>query len=398
MNQQQKRAIVCGHICLDITPVFGSKQAVPISRLLVPGRLIRMNGVNVHIGGCVANTGLGMKRLGADVSLMGKVGRDSFGELVLAALEEWGCREQMLCSDDAGTSYSVVLAPEGVDRIFLHDPGVNDTFGVADLDFEEIARVDLFHFGYPPLMHGMYAQGGKQLVELMHRVHELGVATSLDLAAVDPASDAAGEDWEGILRAVLPAVDYFLPSAEELAFMIDPELYHTWEERSQGGDMTQGIDLEQDLGRLSDRLLSWGARIVVIKCGSRGLYLRTGSSRALEGIGRAAPAEPEAWSGLEVLEECFIPERICSGTGAGDTTIAAFLTSVMAGNSWQKTMKLASGTGASCVEDFDALGGLRSFPELEQKMQNGWQKQRLVLHTWRHDQTGQCWIKEKKKG
>ena len=127
--------------------------------------------------------------------------------------------------------------------------------------------------------------------------------------------------------------------------------------------MVQGIDLGYDLTRLSDRLLEWGAKILLIKCGSRGLYLRTAEEPMLAGIGRARPAELAAWSGLEVFEECFRPECIRSGTGAGDTTIAAFLTSVMEGVSWQKTMKYASGTGASCVEAFDALSGLKRMGE-----------------------------------
>ena len=115
----------------------------------------------------------------------------------------------------------------------------------------------------------------------------------------------------------------------------------------------------------------------------------------LAGIGRARPAELAAWSGLEVFEECFRPECIRSGTGAGDTTIAAFLTSVMEGVSWQKTMKYASGTGASCVEAFDALSGLKSFTELEKKIKGGWEKQAVSLPSWQYSKETLCWIKSK---
>ena len=63
-----------------------------------------------------------------------------------------------------------------------------------------------------------------------------------------------------------------------------------------------------------------------------------------------------------------------SGTGAGDTSIAAFLTAMLNGYPIEKCMQLASATGASCVEAYDALSGLKSFEELEAKINAGWVK------------------------
>ena len=40
----------------------------------------------------------------------------------------------------------------GVDRVFLHDPGANDTFCAGDITEEMLDGIDHFHFGYPPLM------------------------------------------------------------------------------------------------------------------------------------------------------------------------------------------------------------------------------------------------------
>lgn len=74
-EMRAKKAVVAGHICLDITPVFPANAHTPdIGRLLRPGKLVHMDGVSVHTGGCVANTGLAMKILGADVRLLAKVG------------------------------------------------------------------------------------------------------------------------------------------------------------------------------------------------------------------------------------------------------------------------------------------------------------------------------------
>ena len=197
------RIIVAGHICLDITPIFQSDRAQPLSQVLIPGKLVQMKDVNINTGGAVANTGLALKLLGADVELMGKVGDDEFGRIVLDRLRAYGVEEGSMIvspdsgtsSPDSGTSYSIVIAPPGTDRIFLHNPGANNTFRARDLDFAKIARADFFHFGYPPIMRHMYEDGGAELAEIFRRVKELGLTTSLDMAAVDPGASPPPWIW-----------------------------------------------------------------------------------------------------------------------------------------------------------------------------------------------------------
>lgn len=236
-----KKAVVAGHICIDITPVFPDRPQPDVGSILTPGKLIHMQGVNVHTGGAVANTGLAMKKLGCDVSLMGKVGRDDFGALVLQALAQYGADQDMIVDAWASTSYSVVLAIPGIDRIFLHDSGANDCFTCANLDMEKVRRADLFHFGYPPLMKQFYRNDGRELETLLRTVKEAGVAVSLDLAAVDATSDAGQANWQRILERALPWVDFFVPSAEELCFMLDPLRYEDWVRRAAGRDEAEGF-------------------------------------------------------------------------------------------------------------------------------------------------------------
>ena len=66
----------------------------------------------------------------------------------------------MIVSEKANTSYSVVLAIPGMDRIFLHDPGANDEFVSEDVKEELLEGIALFHFGYPPIMKKMYEEEG----------------------------------------------------------------------------------------------------------------------------------------------------------------------------------------------------------------------------------------------
>lgn len=348
------KIIVAGHICLDITPVFASGKTQPLASVLTPGKLVQMKDVNISTGGAVANTGLALKVLGADAELMGKVGDDEFGRIVLGRLRGCGAEGGMLVSEDSSTSYSVVIAPPGTDRIFLHNPGANDTFRAKDLDFEKIAQADFFHFGYPPIMRHMYENEGEELAGIFRRVKEAGLTTSLDMAAVDPDSDAGKADWGKILEKVLPYVDYFVPSAEELCFMADRPRYEEWMTRAAGGDVTSVISVEEDIRPLAKRVLDMGASSLLIKCGAPGMYFTDGKK--------------------EIFERSYKPERVLSGTGAGDTSIAAFLKARMEGRSIEESLHLAAATGASCVEAYDALGGLRSFEELERRINEGWEK------------------------
>lgn len=370
----EKKVIVAGHICLDITPVFPEKKVTALGDLLQPGKLINMQGVNVHTGGAVANTGLAMKLLGADVSLMGKAGKDAFGTMVCNILQKYDAADGMILSEEESTSYSVVLAVPGIDRIFLHNPGANNSFFADDVPEEKLKEAALLHFGYPPLMASMYRDGGSELEKLMRKAKDAGCATSLDMAAVDAESEAGKADWNAILQNVIPYVDFFVPSVEELCFMLDRERFVQWQERANGVDITEVLDIEQDVKPLADRCMEYGAKVLVIKCGAAGMYYRSAGADRIETIGKRIGLDATKWADREGFEYSYQPEKVLSGTGAGDTSIAAFLTSMLEGDSMEECMHLAAAAGASCVAAYDALSGLKPLDELRKKIASGWKK------------------------
>lgn len=373
-----KKIIVAGHICLDITPVFSQTTISDTAQVFVPGSLLSMKGVSIHTGGIVSNTGMGLKKLGADVCLMGKVGQDDFGAIVMKKLKEMNIDDGMVISENENTSYSVVLAPPSIDRIFLHDPGANDTFAYEDIDFHKIENAAVFHFGYPPIMKKIYEQDGAELLRIFKKVKEMGVATSLDLAAVDEKSEAGKADWYKILSSVLPYVDFFMPSLEELAFMMDRELYHELRERAGNRDMTLFVK-QDEIERLAQKMLNLGSKLVLIKCGVKGMYLKTASSEILSQISREIMNDPVGFGNRSQFEKSYVPDRVLSATGAGDTSCGAFLYAMTEGYSPEMCLKLATATGASCVSEYDAICGLQPFSVLLEKMEQGWEKQNFSL-------------------
>ena len=370
----RKKVIVAGHICLDITPAFLETGKKMISEVLMPGKLIETKGVSVSTGGAVANTGLAMKFFGADVRLMGKVGCDDFGDMICSILKRHEADEYMIHAENETSSYSVVIAVPEIDRIFLHCPGTNNTFKASDISDDLLKDTVLFHFGYPSLMREMYVNGGEELISLFKKVKSFGCATSLDLAAVDPNSEAGRADWKGILQKIIPYTDFFVPSIEELCYMIDRDRFEGWQERAKGGDITEILDPENDIAPLADMCMDMGCRVLLLKCGAPGMYYRTGNSDRLKRMPEKLGLDIDAWSERQGFERSYKPDAVLSGTGAGDTSIAAFLTAMLEGSKPEECIKLAAATGACCVSAYDALSGLKSLNELRERISTGWEK------------------------
>ena len=344
-----KKILAAGHICLDITPVFNPEISYSaIEEALVPGNLVHVGSPDIHTGGSVANTGLTFKKLGADVRLLSKVGDDEFGHMVIDILRRYGTGG-IIVDGNTSTSYSIVMAVPGIDRIFLHNPGANNSFYSGDIPDEAFEDACLLHFGYPPLMKSIYENNGAELKKIFVRAKEHGLLTSLDMAAVSPDTEAGRLDWIAFLSEVLPYTDYFVPSFEEICFMLDRNLYDSL---NTSGDIIASLDMENHVKPIADRLLRMGAGTVMIKCGTAGLYYTNGEECG--------------------IQPCFAVDRVCSATGSGDTCIAAFLYSLLSGYSLKESVELAAAEGACCVTAYDALSGLLPLDELRARIKDGW--------------------------
>ncbi len=364
-----KKIVSAGHICLDITPAFPAEQTMDFKQLFLPGKLLNVGKAHMSVGGSVNNTGMALSFFGADVTLMARVGADAFGDTICGLIENGKVRNRIVRSENSDTSYSIVIAPPGVDRIFLHNPGANDEFGPEDIDFDAVRDADLFHFGYPTIMRRMH-QNPEELIEMFRRVRAANTLTSLDLAAVTEGTPAAQADWRSIFSELLPYVDYFVPSAEELCFLIDRERYYDWMRRAGGKDVTEILDWERDIRPLAEQAVAWGAKAVLVKCGTPGMYLRTA-----DGAAELLPGD-DSWNGAELFEESYQADRFCSATGAGDVSIAAFLSAALEGCTPKRCLQLAAGAGAYCVTTYDAVSGLVPLREIGKRIDSGWEKRK----------------------
>jgi sugar/nucleoside kinase (ribokinase family) len=352
-------AIIAGHLCLDIIPDLSAHAAGQFDSVFQPGKLINVGAAAISTGGAVSNTGLAMHRLGIDTRLIAKVGSDQLGQVVrqIVISNAPHLADGINSSTKTSTSYTVVINPPGSDRIFLHNPGANDDFCADDVRDKDLRDARLFHFGYPPLMASMFADNGSQLTEIFRRVKSFGLTTSLDMALPDPASPAGRADWFTILKNTLPHVDIFLPSLDEILFML---------KRNVKSPLSSQL-----LTEVSDELLTMGAKMIVLKLGDRGLYLRAASADVLQNLGRARPTHPNIWANYKNWSPCFQVD-VVGTTGAGDATIAGFLAALLRDLSPAEAMNTALAVGACNVETPDALSGIRSWDDTLQRINAGW--------------------------
>ena len=368
------KVIAAGCVCIDITPEFRSGSVADIGELLRPGKLIETGRATISPGGAVSNTGLALKALGEDVVLVARIGDDLLGDTLSKILLQQGVKLSLIRSSGEDTAYSVVLAIPGIDRIFLHDPGANHTFCADDIPQDELEDTAIFHFGYPPIMRSMYSDNGAELVKVMTKAKNAGCITSLDMAMADPESEAGKADWPSILKKVLPLTDIFVPSFEEMLFMLDRTRYEELKEVAGNKDITDIADLDRDIKPLADKCMALGAKILLLKCGVPGLYLRTADKNRLTEIADMTGIDAELWGGRDLYEKSYVAERVASASGAGDTCIAAFLASILHGESPEDSLHIASATGALSVAEYDAVSGLLPLPEVKAKIESGWDK------------------------
>ncbi len=390
----KKSAIVAGHICLDVIPDLSSVPKGQFKTLLQPGRLIKTGKATIATGGAVPNTGIALHKLGIPVKLIGKIGDDDFGRMVSHVINniQPGLADHLVVDLNAPTAYTIILNPPGFDRTFLHCPGANDFFYASDLPRSLLNQADLFHFGYPTLMRSVFRLDGAELVSILRRAQGCGLTTSLDFSLPDPTSPAGTANWDDILYYALRYVDLFVPSVEELTFLLDRERFETMS-NDPNQDFLNAVtpDLLHNLG---EAVLARGVKGVLIKIGHRGIYLRTAPARRWEKGGRALTHMDDSWFDQELWAPAFSTE-MKGTTGAGDVSIAGFLSSLLKGTDSKTALVMAAAAGACSVGASDSISGLIPWEDMLKRIRSDWETLPLALPAqhWKKDAAYELWEK-----
>jgi sugar/nucleoside kinase (ribokinase family) len=391
LNVEEKKDIeivAAGHICLDIIPAFTIEEEVDnLTDVLVPGKMINMGECVVVAGGPVTNAGVSIRRLGVKTELIGKIGNDIFGKEILDWYEKnEGHFEGIKVVDGESTSYTIAICIPGIDRFYLHHCGANDTFGYEDMDFDLVKRSKLMLFGYPPWMRKLYENTGYELTRILKKTKELGTTTALDLSLPDVDSPAGQVDWLAVLKNWVPLADIMAPSAEEIFFFLYKEEF--LEKRANLGPKESVLDhiTVKEISNVGNDLIEMGTGIAMVKCGHRGLYIRTADQDRLKKFGAAGCSDLENWANRELWFPVYQEEKFVGALGSGDSAIAGFLSALVWNHTIESCLRYANAAGSMNVTVPDGLSWNKGFDDLTKRIKSGWRTKDLKIDEgWRKE-------------
>ena len=271
-------------------------------------------------GGKGANQAVQMARLGAEVTMVGKLGHDSNGEEMIRTCKEAGiCTDYVLYDDKLPSGCSVIILEEApgkqtVNRIIVLS-GSNMSITPEDVAFlkEKIAEYDLvvLQLEIPMEINELVAE----------YAYAKDVPVMLNSAPSAPLSDS-----------LLSHLTYISPNEHEAYDMVGIRISHSGKE----------VNLKEAKAATA-ALKAKGVKNVLITLGESGAVLDTEKdgffySPCVEGIMAVDP------------------------TAAGDSFVGALSVGLCCGWGYEETLRFANHTAGLTVS---AMGAMPSLPNLE---------------------------------
>lgn len=293
------RALIVGSLVMDLS--------FQVPKRPEPGEVILADSFGAYRGGKGYNQAVALARLGAEVTMVGALGTDAYGDDFIASLEREGIDvSRMVRLPASHTSVAVPLVTPDGDVGFVHAQGAN-------------AELRPQHCRNLPESDILLLQG------------EIPPDTALDAA-----QQARGRDTKVMLN---PApVHHVTPEMIAAADIICP---NEVEAHALLGLSPATID---DPGTLAGRL-AVGGRIAVVTLGARGAVWSDGATS-----GAVAPPHIKA----------------IDATAAGDSFCAALALAIVEGKTLPEAVRFACAAGAHAATIRGAEPGLPTRKQVEE--------------------------------
>ncbi len=128
--------VALGELLIDFTCVSQDESGYPT--------------MAAHPGGAPANFLAALAKFGAKAAMIGKVGNDTFGKLLLGTLKNAGISTQaMVVDDNVFTTLAFVTLDETGDRefAFARKPGADTCLRLEEIDLSVIDDTKVLHYG-----------------------------------------------------------------------------------------------------------------------------------------------------------------------------------------------------------------------------------------------------------
>ncbi len=294
--------------------VVADHVSTPIPHLPAAGGLVKAEGMLLTIGGCAANAAVDLVKMGVRAAVVGRVGDDRFGDIVVDILREQGVDTQSIQrTKGIDTSQTLIINVEGEDRRFVHTFGANGEFCASDIP-TKLGKCRILYVGgflvMPKLMQ-------EELAEVFAKARSQKVKTVLDVVVPGPG------DYLAQLESLLPHVDVFLPNNHEAELI------------SKKSDPIDQAKFFRDLG----------VTTAVITMGNEGAILMHED---------------------ETLRSGVYSVPYVDGSGGGDAFDAGFIYGMLHNLDPATCLRVASAMGASCVRAIGTTPGVFTRDECEQ--------------------------------
>ena len=220
--------------------VVGSLNAdlvVRTPRFPQPGETISGEDLQVIPGGKGANQAVAAARLGANVSMLGRVGKDNFGDFLLNNLQSNHVDTQLVQRDEASTGTATIIVDGNGQNSIVLSAGANGKVSLADVDHASFSNFSLLLLQLEiPI---------PTVLRAAQRAHENGLRVILNPA---PAQSLPDE--------LIALVDFLIPNETELSLLT--------------GVNVNDIPSAENAARV---LLARGVKTVIVTMGSKGALI-----------------------------------------------------------------------------------------------------------------------------
>jgi sugar/nucleoside kinase (ribokinase family) len=216
----------------------------PIEAIPEGGNVAFIEEIRMNPAGTAAGAVMNAAKLGINTATAACVGNDEKGDFIINAYERMGIDCSMMQrSAKLQTSATILTIRTNGERPAMHARGASDDLFIAESDFDTVCDARFLHHGGTGLLNAM---DSGQSAKLLAHAKQRGLTTTFDLIAPN-------ENTLGLLKSVLPHVDYFMPSFEEAVFL-------------------SGLSEPEEN---ADFFMELGASACIFKCGEKGSFIKT---------------------------------------------------------------------------------------------------------------------------